>query len=160
MYEVACEPNGKCNTDQRSFKAYLAQWMAATTKLAPFTYDMIMPKLQKSAQAAAASCNGGQDGNQCGLQWTKNSFDGSLGVGEQMSALAVIQSNLITKVAGPVTNNTGGTSKGNPAAGSNSNAGPNGPAPEAITTRDRVGAGFLTTLVLIGVLGGAWWMVA
>ena len=27
MYEVACEPYGKCDIDQRSFKAYLARWL-------------------------------------------------------------------------------------------------------------------------------------
>lgn len=161
MYEVACEKNGKCNIDQRSFKAYLARWMAATTKLAPYTYDKIMPKIQASARAAAAQCNAGQDGNQCGLQWTNNGQnDGSFGVGEQMSALEVIQSNLITKVAGPVSNNTGGTSKGDPTAGSRGDDQAMLGQADPITTGDKVGAGFLTTLVLIGILGGAWWMVA
>lgn len=32
MYEVACEPGNTCNIDQQSFKAYLARWMAATTR--------------------------------------------------------------------------------------------------------------------------------
>jgi len=160
MFEVACEPNGECNVDQRSFKGYLARWMAATIKMAPFTYDLIMPKLQASAQAAAAQCSGGADGNTCGLQWTQGAkYDGSFGVGEQMSAMEVIQSNLITKVAGPVTNNTGGTSKGNPSAGT---GGDNPIAVEAatITTGDKAGAGFLTVLILVGMVGGAWWMVA
>ncbi|KAL9624684.1 MAG: hypothetical protein Q9160_001038 [Pyrenula sp. 1 TL-2023] len=161
MYEVACEKNGKCNIDQRSFKAYLARWMAATTKLAPYTYDQIMPKIQASSRAAAAQCNAGQDGTQCGLQWTTNGQnDGSFGVGEQMSALEVIQSNLITKVSGPVSNNTGGTSKGDPTAGSQGDDQAMLGQADPITTGDKVGAGFLTTLVLIGILGGAWWMVA
>lgn len=159
MYEVACEPNGKCDVDQRSFKAYLSRWMAATTKMAPFTYDFVMTKLRASAQAAALQCSGGNDGQTCGLRWTMGpQWDGSYGVGEQMSALEVIQSNLIAKVVGPVTNSTGGTSKGNPAAGTGGDASPIG-TPD-VTTGDRVGAGFLTTLVLVGVLGGAWWMVA
>jgi mannan endo-1,6-alpha-mannosidase len=160
MYEVACEPNGKCNVDQRSFKAYLARWMAATTKMAPYTYDIIMPKLQASAMAAAAVCTGGDDGNQCGLRWTESAFDGSVGVGEQMSALEVIQSNLITKVPGPVTNKTGGTSKGNPSAGTGGDNTPDLLHTGAITTGDKAGAGFLTVLILVGMVGGAWWMVA
>jgi len=161
MYEVACEPNGKCDVDQRSFKAYLARWMAATTKMAPFTYDAIMAKLQASAQAAALQCSGGANGNTCGLQWTMGAqYDGSFGVGEQMSALEVIQSNLISKVAGPVTNNTGGTSQGNPSAGTGGDSNSPGITVDPITTGDKVGAGFLTSLVLVGVLGGAWWMVA
>jgi len=120
-----------------------------------------MPKLQTSAQAAAAQCSGGDDGNQCGLRWTNGAtWDGSFGVGEQMSALEVIQSNLITKVAGPVTNKTGGTSKGNPSAGTGGDTAPNGIHTSTITTGDKAGAGFLTALILVGMVGGAWWMVA
>ncbi|KAK3079774.1 hypothetical protein LTS18_003943 [Coniosporium uncinatum] len=159
MFEVACEPNGKCNVDQRSFKAYLSRWMAQTTQLAPWTTDIIMPLLQTSAQAAAKSCNPGDGGGiVCGLQWTTGSFDGSTGVGEQMSAMEVFQSNLISKVTGPLTNGTGGTSVGDPNAGSQS-----GQSPlqlEAVTTGDKAGAGILTTIILAGILGGSWWMVA
>jgi len=159
MYEVACEPNKKCDVDQRSFKAYLARWMAATTKVAPWTHDLIMPKLKASAQAAAKQCSGGTDGKTCGLKWTTNGvWDGSYGVGEQMSALEVIQSLLIENVSGPLTNQTGGTSKGNPSAGSHSETSPL--TFSSITTGDKVGAGFLTTIILITILGGAWWMVA
>ncbi|KAI9762910.1 MAG: hydrolase 76 protein [Candelina submexicana] len=161
MYEAACEGNGKCDVDQRSFKAYLARWMAATTKLAPFTEKQVMDKLTTSAKAAAAQCSGGTDGVTCGIKWTDNGvWDGSFGVGEQMSALEVIQSMLISKVAGPVTNSTGGTSKGNNAAGTGGDHAPDGFATGEITTGDKVGAGFLTTLILVGVLGGAWWMIA
>ncbi|KAF2499198.1 mannan endo-1,6-alpha-mannosidase [Lophium mytilinum] len=159
MTEVACEANGKCDVDQRSFKAYLARWMAATTKVAPWTHDLIMPKLEASAQAAAKQCSGGTDGVTCGQKWTTNGvWDGSFGVGEQMSALEVVQSILIDQVAGPVSNETGGISKGNPNAGSHSEDNPLKADP--IDTGDKVGAGFLTTLVLIAILGGAWWMVA
>lgn len=160
MYEVACEPNGKCNIDQRSFKAYLARWMAATMVRAPFTRPLLLPLLQKSAMAAAKSCTGGDDGQQCGLQWTTGSFDGSVGVGEQMSAMEVIQSNLWDQVPGPVTAERGGISQGDPSAGTSGDQSPVGFNPDDISTGDRVGAGFLTTMVLIGVIGGAWWMVA
>ena len=160
MYEVACEPNGKCNIDQRSFKAYLARWMAATMVRAPFTRDLLLPLLQSSARAAAQSCTGGSDGQQCGLQWTTGSFDGSVGVGEQMSAMEVIQSNLWDQVPGPVTADQGGISVGDPSAGTGGDESPVGLNPDDISTGDRVGAGFLTTMVLIGVIGGAWWMVA
>lgn len=158
MVEVACENNGKCNVDQHSFKAYLSRWMAATTKMAPFTYDAVMAKLASSAQAAAAQCSGGDNGRQCGLKWTQGStWDGSDGVGQQMAALEVIQSNLIHQVAGPVTNTTGGTSKGNPAAGAKSS---DTTLPtSARTTGDRVGAGFLTAVVLSILVGTLWWMI-
>jgi mannan endo-1,6-alpha-mannosidase len=158
MYEIACEPNGKCDVDQRSFKAYLSRWMAATTKVAPWTSDIIMPRLKASAQAAAKQCSGGTDGVTCGLKWTTNGvWDGSFGVGEQMSAMEVTQSLLIEQVAGPVTNSTGGTSKGNPAAGSQTSSSVINL--DKITTGDRVGAGFLTLMVIVSILAGAWWLV-
>lgn len=77
-----------------------------------------------------------------------------------MSAMEVFQSNLITKVVGPVTNSTGGTSKGDPSAGSGGTSRQPALPTGAVTNKDRVGAGILTTLVLIGVVGGAWWIVA
>ncbi|WEW61440.1 glycoside hydrolase family protein [Emydomyces testavorans] len=156
MTEVACEGNGKCNVDQRSFKAYLSRWMAMTIKIAPYTRDKLLPRIQASAKAAALQCNGPD--NACGLRWTMGaSYDGSTGVGEQMAALEVIQSNLIDFVEGPANNKTG-ISKGNPAAGTGKD--PTISTLGAITTGDRVGAGFLTSLVLLGILGGAWWMVS
>jgi mannan endo-1,6-alpha-mannosidase len=156
MKEVACEDNGKCDVDQRSFKAYLARWMAATIKVAPFTSAKLEPLLQASAKSAVGTCNAGIDGNQCGLRWTQNTNDGSLGVGEQMSALEIVQSTLIDGVPGPVTNSTGGTSKGNPSAGSNADDNPL--AFDTITTGDKAGAGILTTILLGSLFGGASWM--
>jgi mannan endo-1,6-alpha-mannosidase len=156
MTEVACENNGKCDVDQRSFKAYLSRWMAATIKVAPWTSPKLEPLLKSSAKAAVATCTAGIDGNQCGLRWTVNSNDGSLGVGEQMSVLEVVQSTLIDSVPGPVTNTTGGTSKGNNAAGSNVDDNPL--MFDTITTGDKAGAGILTTVLMISLFGGAWWM--
>ncbi|KAF2199367.1 mannan endo-1,6-alpha-mannosidase DCW1 precursor [Delitschia confertaspora ATCC 74209] len=159
MTEVACEGNGKCDVDQRSFKAYLSRWMAATIKVAPWTFDLIMPRLRASAVAAAKQCSGGEDGKTCGLKWTTNGvWDGSYGVGEQMSALEVVQAMLINKVDGPVSEKTGGISKSNPSAGSESTDKPI--TFDEITTGDKAGAGFLTALALIAILGGAWWMVS
>jgi mannan endo-1,6-alpha-mannosidase len=157
MQEVACENNGKCDVDQHSFKAYLARWMAATTKMAPFTFDAIMAKLAPSAQAAALQCSGGDNGRICGLKWQSGAtWDGSSGVGQEMAALEVIQSNLIAQSKGPVTNTTGGTSKGNYAAGtSTSSVITITPATEA----DRVGAGFVTVVLLACFVGIVWWMI-
>ena len=159
MFEVACEDNGKCDVDQRSFKAYLTRWMAATMKVAPWTSDIIWPKLQASAVAAAKQCSGGQDGKTCGLKWTTNGvWDGFEGVGEQMSALEAVQAMMINDVPGPVTQDNGGTSKSNPAAGSDSHD--QTITFNTISTSDKAGAGILTTLVLLGIIGGAWWMVS
>jgi mannan endo-1,6-alpha-mannosidase len=118
MFEVACEPQGNCNNDQKSFKAYLSRWIAQTIKIAPWTKSSLLPYLQTSAQAAAKSCTGpGNGGNTCGVSWLTGTYDGDYGPGQQMSALEVIQANLLDNVAGPVSNLTGGTSTGNNLAG-------------------------------------------
>lgn len=155
MFEVACEGNGNCDTDQLSFKAYLSRWMAATTKVAPWTTKRIMPYLRQSAQAAAQSCVGGSDGVTCGTRWTVSGWDGSFGVGQQMSALEVIQSNLISAVSGPLSNQTGGISIGDPSAGTKSHDLPWEPM-RPITAGDKAGAGVLTAMILIATMSGGW----
>ncbi|KAK5736208.1 hypothetical protein LTR17_007548 [Elasticomyces elasticus] len=157
MYEVACEPSANCNTDQLSFKAYLSRWMAASSKVAPFVRDLVAPALQKSAEGAAQACSGGSDGVTCGTRWYQAGWDGSYGVGQQMSALEVVQGLLIDSVAGPLSNETGGTSQGNPAAGTGGDRNPGVPA-SRISTGDRAGAGILTAVILVGLLGGAWYV--
>jgi mannan endo-1,6-alpha-mannosidase len=156
MYEP-CE-FGKCNVDQRSFKAYFARWMAATAELAPFTHDVIMAKLRTSASAAIGTCTAGKRGTECGLRWNMTN-DGSLGVGEQMAALEIVQSNLVDGVPGWVSAVKGtGTSQGDVNAGGGSKASSR-LSTKAVTTADRAGAGILTALVLIGVIGGGVTMV-
>ncbi|KAN0108888.1 glycoside hydrolase family 76 protein [Hyaloscypha variabilis] len=158
-YEVACESKLTCTTDMYSFKAYLARWLAQTTFLAPWTRDIIMPKLRASAIAAAEQCSGGTNGRTCGLSWSKGTvWDGTQGVGQQMAAMAVIFTNLIplADIGPPLTNATGGTSAGNPDAGSQSVANP--AAIKPATEADRVGAGILTTLMLVGATGMFGWM--
>lgn len=161
MYEVACEPNGKCDNDQMSFKAYLSRWMAVATQLAPFTSATITNYLAKSAIAAAQQCSGGTSGTVCGLKWIDNStYDGTYGPGQQMAAMQVFIGNLIRYAAPPLTNDTGGTSVGNPAAGTGSSSSSSsavGTTP-ASTKGDSVGAGFLTAGVLLSIIGGAIWM--
>jgi mannan endo-1,6-alpha-mannosidase len=85
MSEFQCEETMVCNNDQSSFKAYLSRWMAVTALIVPFTHDQIMPLLQASAVGAAQQCTGGNNGRQCGRKWY-SSFDGSLGVGQQVSS--------------------------------------------------------------------------
>ena len=160
MYEVACEDAGTCNTDNFSFKAYLARWMASATRYAPFTREVIMRRLRTSARAAAAQCAGGPSKTKCGMKWTENGkWDGTDGVGQQMGVLEVVQGNLIDQTPGPVTNRTGGTVQGNPAAGGGSTTNPVLPQDE-IETKDRAGAGILTALSLVWLIGGIWWMIA
>ena len=159
MYEVACELNGKCNTDQRSFKAYLARWIGYTAISAPWTKDLMWKNMIASAQAAAKVCTAGAKGSSCPLRWWQGTQpDDTFGVGEQMAAMEIFQNLLIANVSGPVTEAKGGTSKSDPSAGGE----PEQPPIifSEITNGDRAGAGFLTTLVIVGIVAGAWWMVA
>ncbi|OAX77804.1 hypothetical protein ACJ72_07893 [Emergomyces africanus] len=159
MTEIVCEDaraDKLCNEDQRSFRAYLSRFMGSTVKLAPFTKDLIMPMLRRSAQAAAKQCSGPD--HACGLRWSRQEkWDGLTGVGEHMSALEVIQNNLVDLVAGPADQKSG-ISKGDPNAGRRQND--TAPVFSQIMIGDRVGAGFVTTIILLSILGSAWWMIA
>ncbi|KAF1911228.1 glycosyl hydrolase family 76-domain-containing protein [Ampelomyces quisqualis] len=98
MYEWACETGEtgrRCNLDQQSFKAYLARFMAKTAVMAPFTKDTITKYLKASAVGAAKSCSGGNDGVTCGSKWYTGAWDGTSGVGQQLSALEVTQALLM-----------------------------------------------------------------
>ena len=87
MVEYLCEEKLLCNQDQKSFKAYLARWLAVTSLLYPETAAQIMPKLQASAAGAAGQCDGGSGSTQCGMQWYTTTYDGQTGVGEQVSCI-------------------------------------------------------------------------
>ncbi|OJJ55435.1 hypothetical protein ASPSYDRAFT_183495 [Aspergillus sydowii CBS 593.65] len=161
LYERACEPVDTCKVDQRSFKGYLARWMAASTQLAPFTYDTVMPKLRASASAAAKTCAGGPNKTNCALRWTEQKYTkGPLDIGLEMAALEVIQSTLIHKVEAPVTREDGGLSQGNPGAGSEN---PRLSLPDMVTRNisvgDRVGAGILTVLMAGAVISTVRWVI-
>jgi mannan endo-1,6-alpha-mannosidase len=163
-YEKICEAKpSTCTIDMLSFKAYLTRWMAAATKQAPFIFDRVKAVLETSATAAALQCSGSPsdfpNGRMCGLSWSLGAaWDGTSGVGQEMAAMEVIQSNLIQQAKAPLTSNTGGTSTGNPDAGSGdaSTTTPGGVKP--ITTADRAGAGILTAIVAAIILGGLAWV--
>ena len=86
MSEIQCENSLNCDEDQKSFKAYLARWLAVTSLLVPSTAAQITPKLAASAQAAAGQCDGGSTGRECGMQWYTTTWDGTNGVGQQVSS--------------------------------------------------------------------------
>lgn len=156
MVEVTCEPLGNCNNDQPAFKAFLTRWLAVTAQLIPDLHERIFTYLRKSAAGAAGQCSGGALGRHCGREWNTTTWDGLSGVGEQMSALAVIQAMMLdtTDLPAPVGATTGGTSKGNPSAGTG-NSGTTGSDGlprvnrETITTGDKAGAGILTAIALL-----------
>ncbi len=163
-YEKQCEAvPTTCTIDMLSFKAYLTRWMAASTKLAPFIFDRVKAALETSAKAAAEQCSGSPaerpNGRMCGLSWSQGAvWDGTAGVGQQMAALEVIQSNLIQQAKAPLTAGTGGTSTGDPNAGSGDIGGSRPDAIKPATLGDRIGAGFLTALVTAIVVSGLVWV--
>ncbi|KAL2152457.1 hypothetical protein VTH82DRAFT_5641 [Thermothelomyces myriococcoides] len=166
-----CEPAGFCNVDQQSFKGYLTRWLAGTVQMAPHTADAIRPLLEADAVAAARSCTGeshpgpppfrGHPGTACGLRWTTGAFDGWAGVGEQMNALSAVMYTLVVRqsVRPPLTADTGGTSKGNPAAGAAPAHEEVGVTFSEITLKDRVAAGFVTSAVALGVVAGSAFVI-
>lgn len=142
--------------------------MAASTKVMPQLTTMFQPYLLKSAQNAALQCSGtvaGIYGDACGLKWYEGrDWDGTYGVGQQMAALEVIQGLLIGQAAYPVSKHTGGISHGDPSAGTGGDGGTLPVGGETIpmqqvTTADKAGAGVLTAVLIIFMLGGTWWMI-
>ena len=139
-----------------SFKGYLHRWLSTATQIAPFISDTILPVLKTSATAAVAQCTGGTTGRACGFKWSSGQYDGVTGAGQTMNVLAAVSSLLINEAPAPVTNQTGGTSIGDPNAGSTSSSF-NGVLPPP-TTGDKAGAGILTILLLGGAVGTFSWM--
>jgi mannan endo-1,6-alpha-mannosidase len=175
MVEMACEPHGTCNVDQRSFKAslprplrlhlltkkqaFFSRSLAMTVKMAPFTAEWIMPKLRASAIAAAKFCSWGEDKNTCGMRWTEKEWEKWWGVGEQLSALETIQSTMILGSKDYVTERKGGISKGDPGAGSDNKGSFAADKKERIIgKKDKGGAAALTVVSVLGVTLFAWWV--
>ncbi|KAK7409721.1 mannan endo-1 [Neonectria punicea] len=159
IFEHFCEQTDQCNQDQQSFKGYLGRWLAATSQMAPYTYETIYPLLVSTAKAAVAVCTGtdsgfkGHAGTACGFSWLTTTYDGLVGVGSQMNALSMVMYTLVEKASTPVTATTGGTSEGNADAG-NKNSDDVNKHQSKITTADRAGAAILTILMCGGVLAG------
>ena len=159
MIEVACERLGRCNADQKSFKAYLSRWLAATVQWAPHTFPRIMPKLRASAVAATSQCVGGDNGRMCGLEWSSGKYDGTQDVGQQMAALEITLSCMIQDRDPILTENTGGTSESDPGAGGESIGSPPGSHLKPITSRDHVGAAVLTAILASSMVAAAVWLI-
>lgn len=157
MYEAACQNAGTCNNDQRCFRAYLARFMSLTAVLAPDTYDDIMTYLTASAKAAAQSCSGGSDGHTCGMNWFVDGWDGKYGLGEQMSALEVIQNLLASERAAPYTAKNGGSSTGSGNAGMGSTE--ESDKPLDLDKGDTAGASIITVIIGVSIIGLAYYVL-
>lgn len=159
MYEAACQPSNSCNNDQRSFKAYFSRFLGLTSVLVPQTEPVITKWLVDSANGAAGSCSGGSDGVTCGLSWTdwSQGWDGKWGLGEQMSALEVMQNLMVHKRPAPYTADTGGSSIGNPAAGYGKLT--SDATPLSIDGGDKAGAGIITAIIGSSLVGSCVWLI-
>lgn len=157
LYERQCATSKTCNNDQRSFKSITSQFLGATARLVSEYSDQVMEILDTSAKGAAESCSGGSDGHTCGMDWTSGSYDGEYGLGEQISALEVMQNTLVLQFDGPFDNSTG-SSKGNTAEGLGYESSSN-PHKITVTTRDKAAAGIVTAIVLGIVVALGVWMI-
>lgn len=102
MYEHACEPYGTCNTDMKSFKGYLSRFMAKSALMVPSLDSQISTYLDTSAKAIAKACTGGDGSTTCGQKWYENNFDGSVGLGQEMSALETVHGLLAKQATAPL----------------------------------------------------------
>lgn len=157
LYEAACQGSNNCNNDQRSFKAYFSRFLGLTAYMVPETYDDIYSLLDASARAASNSCSGGTDGHTCGLNWWYSGWDGYYGLGEQMSALEVMQNLRIRDRPAPCTNSTCGTSQGDGAAGTQQSQ--TNLSPLTIDKGDEAGAAIITVVVGATIVGAFAWTV-
>lgn len=100
MVEISCQQDTiTCNNDQRTFKGIYANLLGLTAEVHPGIADEIIDYLTASAKAAANTCSGGSDGHTCSLDWISQQYDGKwIGLGEQISALAVIINSQALKV--------------------------------------------------------------
>lgn len=162
--EYQCEDSITCNRDMVTFKGYLHRWLAQTTTIIPSLADKLRPILRKSAEAAIKQCTGGTSGRACGLRWESGKYfdpradkDATSGAGEAMNVLAAVSALLVDQEdKAPVTNASGGTSAGDPNAGSHSRSGLPDP-PRPMTTGDRAGAAILTIVILASAVGTFVW---
>lgn len=163
LTEYECETTEICNRNEILFKGLTAGWIAFVALIVPDTYNSIIPQLQTSAEAAAASCSGDSN-NTCGIKWYTKTWDGNIGLEEEMSGLNIFWANLISSsnasaAYAPVTSRTGGNSSSDPTAGTTDSS-TSTTKTTPITTADKAGAGILTALFAAGIIGGVYWTVA
>ncbi|KNB16527.1 hypothetical protein FOXG_14366 [Fusarium oxysporum f. sp. lycopersici 4287] len=146
--EQFCEAHKQCNQEQRSFKRYLAHWMAATSQVAPYTNTNITTHLKSSVQAAAKVFDG------------SDSFDYIVDFGLQINAASILMYTLVDKAKAPVTSKTGGIFKGNHGGRDTNSGQEDGKLKyKTITIAEKAGAGILTLLIATGFVGGTAFLV-
>ncbi|GKZ78419.1 hypothetical protein AnigIFM56816_001977 [Aspergillus niger] len=161
LSEVTCEPILSCDRNQLGFKGYVAMWLAFTALLVPSTHDLILPKLQGSAAAISKQCSGTGDGleNLCGVRWHQDTWDGSMGLEVQMSALGGVTGALMMLgdgSSGPQTIDENPDAAEHHIDTSEDEKDPT--AKEKIDTGDRAGAWILTVVLAGLMLGAVGWL--
>ncbi|KAG5362815.1 Mannan endo-1,6-alpha-mannosidase DCW1 [Yarrowia sp. B02] len=163
MVEIACQQKTiTCNSDQRTFKGIFSSLLGQTAQMVPTLASDIMWYLRASAMAAARTCSGGRDGHTCSLNWLTGQYSNDyIGLGEQLSAMEVIQNTQVLLSSGPLTDITGGTSKGNGSAGAMGfhPFGADEAHPLNIGGGDRAGAAIITVIVGIMMIAAGWWLL-
>jgi mannan endo-1,6-alpha-mannosidase len=127
IVESACEANGKCSVDMRSYKGIFARTFARAALAAPFAADIIRKILSTSATAAVSGCTtGNANGTECTFSWVNTTDDQDTGLGEVFNALEVVQVLLYPSAKGfKTTNSTAGgnaTQSGGPSRSSGASA--------------------------------------
>ncbi|KAH7075102.1 glycoside hydrolase [Paraphoma chrysanthemicola] len=92
IVESACEANGKCSIDMRSYKGMFARTFARAALAAPFAADTILNILSTSATGAATGCTTrNANGTKCTFSWVNTTDEPVAGLGEVFNALEVVQ---------------------------------------------------------------------
>ena len=182
--EVACAPRDNCNTDSLAYRAILARALAQTRALTDETplwtaddqlnvpspqnisaslgngtrawsiHERIDFILQTSAKGAAAQCSGGATGTTCGSDWASSEWDGTEGLGQDLSALNVILANIPFTGELATVNSSATEVGGSSAAGKNGTGADGAPASEGAASSLVV-----STMGLTIVFGGMMMMV-
>ncbi|RFU28126.1 hypothetical protein B7463_g8236, partial [Scytalidium lignicola] len=115
--EVACESIGTCTTDMKAMKGLLAQRLVKTIEVAPYTFQLINPLLQSTAEAAAKACSD----SKCPFTWGDKGTDkgSQSGVGEQLDALSFVQALLVKSAGNKSSTTVTGAGAGNGTTSSN-----------------------------------------
>lgn len=126
----------------KPFKSYLAQGMAATVQMAPFTKDNIMKQLGSTAKAVAEVCVDSGKGDDvvatCPHRWNKPAEkEPKNDVGSQMAALQAIQANLVDQASAPSksSNSADPSSGGSPTSSASGSASSTGAASQLNTQK-------------------------
>jgi mannan endo-1,6-alpha-mannosidase len=116
--------------------------------------------LQQSAEGAAKQCSGGENGTTCGSDWASAEWDGTQGLGEDLSALNVILGNL--RVAGKLatinetasgSGGTVGNSTGTTATGGSGGVNGSGAANGTTQSEGSASQIAVSSMVVVGALG-------